>query len=421
MDYVWLVTGDASDEQLVEAVRSLVEQELLRLGQRGALRSEGAWLVLGKGVTQTRAAVEGTLEQWDGLPDDLRQRRARQLAELLLAKPANAPVASRPQRHSNRPGWLSVFAPVLVVMATGFALLLAYRVLAPNGSSIWANLAGLFRASPAVGAASASAAHPSTGPVVSACDQVRARVARGASIGPADVEGWEVELVLLRRGPAVDLSHSPILSSFLRPSSGSTASTWVWPNAKSLILSQRFDALVDVHSLPALGAGQLSGVRFVFSGPYVTPYFSEQLRSDYLLLADALADALSATDGALFAHCANPDAHAIGSWFLGATPGAAMGSLVYFMAGYSDFPILKPEVLGSGEESLRRGQAFDAIAKGTGGLDRTRSALLLGRELGMISGRPHQPSRVTFPFRDANRAQRSSLDVARAVGLAANL
>jgi hypothetical protein len=415
------VTGEASDEQLVEAVRGWVEQELALLGHHGALRAEGSWLLLGKGATQTHAEVQGTLEQWHGMPEDLRQRRARQLAELLLAKPANAPVAPRPQRLSNRPGWLSAFAPLLVIAATALALVLAYRVLAPNGGSTLATLVALFRGTPAASpesAASAGLKHEPVAPRVSACDQVRARVARGASIGPADVEGWEVELVLLRRGPATDLEHSPALSTFLRPKPDSNASSWVWPNTKSLILTQRYDAQVEVRALPPLGAGQLSGVRFVFSGPYVTPYFSEELRSEYLLLADALADALSATDGALFAHCANPDAHSIGSWFLGANPGAAMGSLVYFMAGYSDLPVLKPEVLGSGDEATRRSEAFDAINKATNGLDRGKSATLLGRELGMISGRPHKPSRLTFPFRDANRAQRSSLDVARAMDLA---
>ncbi|MES1176547.1 MAG: hypothetical protein ABUL62_19645 [Myxococcales bacterium] len=415
-----VVTGEVSDEQLVEAVRGWVEQELALLGQRAALRTEGAWLVLGKGATQTRAEVQGTLEQWQGMPDDLRQRRSRQLAELLLAKPANAPVVARPQRLSNRPRWYSVIAPLLVVLATGLALLVAHRLLAPNGGATWAKLSELFGGSAPASAASENLKREPAAPVISPCDQVRARVARGASIGPADVDGWEVELVLLRRGAPEDLSHAPALSAFLRPKSDSTASTWVWPNAKSLILTQRFDAQVAVHALPALGSGQLSGVRFVFSGPYVTPYFSEELRSDYLLLADALADALRATDGALFAHCANPDAHSIGSWFLGATPGAALGSLVYFMAGYSDLPVLKPEVLGSGDEATRRGQAFDTINKATAGVDRAKSATLLGRELGMISGRPHMPSRLTFPFRDANRAQRSSLDVARAMGLTAD-
>jgi hypothetical protein len=316
---------------------------------------------------------------------------------------------------------LSVIAPVLVVVATAFSLLVAYRVLAPNGGSTWATLAGLFGTSPSAAASStpsAGAKREPVAPSVSACDQVRARVARGANIGPADVEGWEVELVLLRRGPPLDLGHAPALGAFLRSNPDPTTSTWVWPNAKSLILAQRFDAQVAVQWLPALGDDQLSGVRFVFSGPYVTPYFTDALRSDYLLLADALADALSATDGALFAHCANPDAHSIGSWFLGANPGRAMGSLVYFMAGYSDLPVLKSEVLGSGDLATRRGRAFDAINRATSGLDRARSATLLGRELGVISMRPNKPARLTFPFRDANRAQRSSLDVARAVGLA---
>jgi hypothetical protein len=250
-----------------------------------------------------------------------------------------------------------------------------------------------------------------------ACDQTRARVARGANIGPVDVEGWQVELVLLRRGAPADLSRVPALASFLRQSSDSNASTWIWPNAKSLLAAQRFDAQVEVYPLPALGAEQLSGVRLVFSGPYVAPYFSEDLRADYLLLADALAEALSASDGALYAHCANAEAHFIGSWFLGPSPGAALGSLVYFMAGYNDVPILKAEVRGSGNAAERAGQMFDVIGKATRGLDRARTATLIGRELGMISGRPNQPSRLSFPFRDANRAMRSSVDVARALGL----
>jgi hypothetical protein len=415
------VTGEANDQQLMAAVRGWVEQELARLGHAGALSSEGTWLTLGKGATRTRVQVEGTLEQWQSLPDDLRERRARELAKWLLTKPAGAPVAPLPQRLSNRPSWLSFIAPLLIALATGMVLVLAYRVLTPEGGSTWPRWGGVGPGpQPLRGASGLSTpAEPvASAPEVSACEQVRARVARGASIGPADAEGWQVELVLLRRGPTTDLSRSPALSSFLHPNPDPTASTWVWPNAKSLIVAQRFDAQVEIRELPALGASQLSGVRFVFTGPYVTPYFSEDLRADYLQLADALADALGATDGALFAHCANPNAHSIGSWFLGASPGAAVGSLVYFMAGFSDLPALKPEISGSGDEATRRGHAFDAIGTATSSLDRARAATLVGRELGMIAARPNKPSRLTFPFRDANRAQRASLDVARAVGLA---
>jgi hypothetical protein len=88
------------------------------------------------------------------------------------------------------------------------------------------------------------------------------------------------------------------------------------------------------------------------------------------------------------------------------------------MADYGDLPVLKPEVLGGGSAAERHLHAFDAIYRATAGLDRARAATLLGRELGMISGRPKQPHRVTFPFRDANRAQRSSVQVARALELA---
>lgn len=418
---IFVVTGEASDERLIAAVRGLVARELQRLGHRGGLTYEGSWLVLGKGATRTRAQVQGTLEQWQSLPEDLQERRARELATLLLAKPADAPAVPPPRLYSDRPGWASIIAPLLIASATALALLVAYRVLAPGGRAPWPRVSGTGEGGARV-AGRGSADVPQGAPAarVSACDNVRARVARGASIGPADVEGWQVELVLLRRGSAVDLSQVPALSSFVRPKPDSNASSWVWPNAKSLVQAQRFDAQVEVHALPALGSAQLSGVRLEFTGPYVTPYFSEDLRADYLQLADALADAMSATDGALFAHCENHTAHAIGSWFLGANPGAAMGSLVYFMAAFTDLPALKPELLGSGDEAQRHSQAFDAIDKATSGVDRARAATLVGRELGMISTRPNKPSRLTFPFKDANRAQRSSLDVARALGLAAS-
>lgn len=420
------MTGPSNEEQLVELVLGLVERELERLGRSGPLRSEGRWLVYGKGATQTRAEVQGSPEQWESLPDDLRERRARQIAEFLMAQPASAPARPPPQRLSNRPRWWSVIAPLFVVAATALVIALAYRLLSPRGANTGPSLSQLFgldsSAAPSASASASGEAEHSLSSLFStaagACDRVRARAARGATVGPADVEGWQVELVLLRRGPAADLSRVPALGAFLRSAGDPAKFTWIWPNAKSLVSAERYDAQVEVRALPPLGAGQLSGVRFVFSGPYVGPYFSEQQRSDFLLLADGLSEALSATDGALFAHCANADAHSIGSWFLGANPGAAMASLVYFMAGYSDFPVLKPEVLGSGDETARRGHAFDVINQSTAGIDRAHAATLLGRELGMISGRPNKPSRLTFPFRDASRAQRSSLQVARAMGLA---
>jgi hypothetical protein len=235
-----------------------------------------------------------------------------------------------------------------------------------------------------------------------------------------EVEGWQVELVLLRRGPVVDLSHSGSLAQFVRRDAGSKTAKLSWPRASSLVGQERFDAQIEVRVLPALGAKKISGVSLSFSGPYVVPYFTEDQRADYFLLADALADALGATDGALFAHCADSESHHVGSWFLGATPGAAVGALIYFMESYTDLPVLKPEVLGSGEETARRGHVFDAIDQAAGALSRSSVATLVGSELGMISGRPNHPARLTFPFRDGSRASRSGLSAARSLGLASS-
>jgi len=410
-----------NDPLLVEQVRSRVEQALLRLGQRSSLRVEGEWLLVGKGASVTRADLRGTLVQWDSLPEDLRERRVEQIAQLLAEGEQRAPIAPRPQRLSNKAGWLSGARPLFVVLLTGAALLLAYRVLSPHGDSAFGDLSRLFGAPAPSSSAPAHSADPDRDRALlaaSACAQTRARVARGAAVGPADVEGWVVELVLLRRGPLADLSLSPELAQFIRREPSSNLGTWVWPNARALVAAQRFDAQVAVQALPSLGHEQLSGLSVLFTGPYVVPYFTAEQRSDYELLASSLAESLGATDGALFAHCANAGSAAIGSWFLGADPGAAIGSLIYFMAGSSDLPILKPEVLGVAGDPRSRDHAFDAIGSAARSLDRGAVAALIGRELGMISGRPKQPSHVTFPFRDANRAARASVDAARALQLA---
>jgi hypothetical protein len=234
------------------------------------------------------------------------------------------------------------------------------------------------------------------------------------------VEGWVVELVLLRRAGGAPLVSSPALDQFLtkRPDTAAPTRVVSWSGARSLLAAKRFDAEVSVRPVSDLGSEHLAGVSLEFSGPYVMPYFSEAERADYFMLADALSETLQVTDGALFAHCAGPGGHHIGTWFLGATPGAAVASLVYFMAFFSETPVLKSDLLGVGNAPAQRGRAFDSITTAAASLDRSAAAALIGAELGMISGRPKQPTRLTFPFRDANRATRASLAAARALRLA---
>ncbi len=428
------MSGEVTDEQLVQQIRAMVEAELQRRGRPGKPRVEGHFLVVGKGATEARADLKGSLKQWESLPDDLRDRRVQQIAQLLGEAAERATVAPPRQRRSNRPGLFSFLAPVLVLGLTVAGLALAYQFLAPNKGSPLATVNRWLTQGPSANASAAASVnaptynasnieHERAVIASAACGKSRARVARGGSVGPADVEGWQVELVLLRRGPHVDLSQSAALAPFVRRTAGGTTGKLVWAKASSLVAEDRFDALVELQALPPLGEKKVNGLSLLFSGPYVVPYFTEDQRADYFLLADALADALGATDGALFAHCADSDAHHVGSWFLGATPGAAVASMIYFMESYTDLPVLKPELLGSsaGEaREARRGHTFDAINQGTGSLSRSSVATLVGSELGMISGRPNRPARLTFPFRDGNRASRSGLEAARSLGLASS-
>jgi len=422
------VSGEVSDEQLVQQIRVMVEAELQRRGRPGKVRVEGQFLVTGKGASEARADLKGSLRQWDSLPDDLRERRVQQIAQLLSEGAVRAPVAPR-KRRSNWLGLFSFVRPLitLALMMTGLAL--AYQYLSPNKESAlttvkrWLNQGAIGSAIASVTAPSYNARNIEQERAViasTACGKSRTRVARGGSVGPADVEGWHVELVLLRRGPQLDLSQSAALAPFVKRAAGGTTGKLIWAKASSLLAEERFDAQVELRALPPLGEKHVSGVGVVFSGPYVVPYFTEDQRADYFLLADALAEALGATDGALFAHCADSEAHHVGSWFLGATPGAAVASMIYFMESFTDLPVLKPEVLGSGTEQARRGNTFDAINRATASLSRSSVATLVGNELGMISGRKNSPARLTFPFRDGNRASRAGLDAARSLGLASS-
>ena len=413
------VSGEASDARWAVEVQALVNRELERLGGRDTARLQGRWLIVGKGEHEARSDLGGTLAQWDSLPDDLRQRRARQIAELLLQGQVHEPNAA-PRKPRVRRARLPFLMPLLAVLVMAVALFSAYRLLTPNAEPFMTQLGKLLRAEASGGASATPAVDPERERALlaqSACEQASARISRGATIGPADVEGWQIELVLLRRGPPSDLTAEPALARFIERPAASKVGTVIWPAAKSLVSTKRFDAEVSVRALPALGQGQISGLSLNFAGPYAAPYFSEELRAEYAQFADALADAVSASDGALFAHCAGADAHYIGSWFLGENPGAAVASLVYFMGAHNDAPVLRPDVLGKGSEFERRSHAFDVIAEAARRLDRGTAATLIGRELGTISGRPQKPFRLHFPFRDANRAARSSVDAARSLGL----
>jgi serine/threonine-protein kinase len=247
------------------------------------------------------------------------------------------------------------------------------------------------------------------------CNETRARVMRGASIGPTDVEGWVVELSLLRGGDTPPLGFDPGLGAFIKRPPGHDTGSFAWPGAAELsaIGGPMTRVTVADGALPPTGKAQFQGVTLSFSGRYVTPYFSKDQRGSYLKTADALATRLGAVYGGLYAHCAGGTTHHIGSWFRGPGPAGAAAALVYFVGTYAPGAHVRASVLGQGD----RAGALERIAAATQKLDRRHVATLLGDSGGSIAGRADGPTTITFPFSEANRAERASQTIASAVGL----
>jgi hypothetical protein len=416
------VSAEQNAAALASEVQALVEGELGRIGVRGTLRRDGELLILRRGGAETSAELGGTVLQWDSLPDDLRERRIQQIAKLLATvvpevRPVQAERAAEAVKDTLGRRWYSSFAPVVIVAATVGAIATAYHFLAPRAAELTIGAVDPSSNASSAAANSSDSDHERSFLASNACAHTRTRVLQGGNIGPADSEGWVVELELLRGG-AVDLGELPALAKFIARTPGAQKGTLIWPQASHLIAQQRFDAEVALSAIAPLGESRLGGLDLVFSGPYVLPYFSEDQRLDYFQLADALAGALGATEGALFARCANGQSHQIGAWFLGATPGDAITSLVYFMAAFSDTPALKPSVLGAISGPPNRGHVFDAIRAPAAKVDRGTAATWLGSELGVVTTGSDRATRLSFPFRDAGRAARSSVVAARALSLA---
>lgn len=222
--------------EVVYEIGALVEQALEKQGKRATLRVEGSSLVVGQGAAEGRTDIQGTIAQWDSLPQDLRDKRVVQIAQLLTLGPAGAPLVPA-KRQTSRPGKLSWFAPLAVLIATGAVLLVAYRFLAPGGRAGFD--LGIFTRSTVSASAQPAAPDPDQERAAlasGACDQSRARVARGANVGPADVEGWVVELVLLRRGGSgADLAAAAELDKFIQRKAGTATGSVVWSGANRFL------------------------------------------------------------------------------------------------------------------------------------------------------------------------------------------
>ena len=393
-----------ADPEISEQIELSVREALARFGAAGEVRVSGDAVVL-HGSGPTVSTVLGRLpEQWPLLPVDERQRHGLQIARRLVhqrrgTSPSQAPASGI--RRALRP-----IAPLGVLGLTAIALWQAHRFYRatfltpapPAPSSVTA-------------AADEDAARQRRAEAV--CQRTRVRVMQGATVGPADVEGWVVELSLI--GPAAArVGRSPALARFFvtLPEGGHRVSG---SSGLAAVTGPTTRVVLEPKPLP----GGLEQLRATFTGRYVDPYFRAERRSEFVRLSAELATAVGATHGALYARCAEDDAPHIGSWFYGPGPAGAAASLMFAMGVSADVPhfgaaLLEPRPEEPAADLLRR------IEQAAAPLDRERVAVLIGADGGSIAGRPEGPTTLAVDFADANRASRISLRLARALGIAAD-
>lgn len=245
------------------------------------------------------------------------------------------------------------------------------------------------------------------------CEQTLSRVMRGATVGPTDVEGWVVEVAVVRPFEGRSLALDPALASFI------DRRRLIWPGAGALSeVSGKAQVTLVEDVLKSQQTKPFSRLRLTFSDGYVPVYFRPNERVGYHTLAHALTRRLAATRGAVYARCDHGTHHALGSWFQGQDPGEAAATLIYFMG--IDAPALhigKDHVPYGKNGEIDRVQLLAMVAQATKRLTKRRVATLIGDHAGMIAGREEGPTTITFPFRDGNRAARASLALARSVGI----
>lgn len=397
----------ALQESAVE-LQQLVTELLGRFGVAGTVTIEaGRATLFGSGPT-VELDVGPSLSDWNQLGDDVRRKRAVDVARRLAGERRRIGAPSRALDGHRLSPWLVFGALGVVVIGLGAAF--------------W------FRQSSAASSAAPVLPAPSVDydayererqeRAERVCNATRTRVVRGAPIGPSDVEGWVVELSLLSNKDSPDPASDPALATFVSTSGGHGHIVWSQAGALASLEGSDTSAIVTAANLPATGPPSFKGLRLVLTGRYVVAYFDEAARVTLVRFALALSDALHSEYAALYARCAAGRAHHLGSLFRGTTPGGAVASLLYFMGTFGDVPDVRRSLLspaeGTGEDAAF---AFQNILRAAAPLKKSRVMAMVGAEGGMIAGLDNQPSTVSFPPRDPNRASRASHRIAGELGL----
>jgi hypothetical protein len=237
--------------------------------------------------------------------------------------------------------------------------------------------------------------------------QTVTRIQQGGSVTPLDIDGWVVELSLISDKSDLDPA-STALAEFFETRPNDIERTQHWTGSPLLAGIEPSLAGVLVSKEPLAGAAPVggSGIKVTWRGQYVTKYFTEVERQEYIHLADALYHATNARYGALYARCAQGIARYLGAWFRGPDVGGAVWSLIAEIGLFADVPQVAGIKSGDGPEQWAI--PLNRIAILAHSMTRKQAAFALSSTAGSVSERPGLSATLEFPFAQGYRANTAS-------------
>ena len=385
-------------EDVLPEIQRSVEAKLVRYGAVGKVVIDGTGQnisLLGNGPPVT-LPVGALAVRWKEIAFEERERECSHLARSLLRD--RRPVSPPPTRRQ-----VPYFA---FAVCAGLAL---------AGTVIYRKVRLILeeRAAAAVEAArepeDPDAERRAHGTQV--CNATRVRLSHGGTVGPADTEGWVVELALLK--PASEPAW-PSLTPFVTLGEGAASGRLNWSGAPELAKLEGYDTRVEVRDsdLPE-NSPQYRQRTLTFSGAYVLPYFREREQIQLIRLAHALAESHGATLAGLYARCAEGNEHHMGSWFVGTSPGAAAAAVLLFMGAYAQPPLLPHDVLSSrGDRDFEPEFALANVLASTQKLKKPDLVSAVGPQDGTVAG-TNSFITIAFPFVESDRALVTSRSLAK--------
>lgn len=364
-------------------------------GQQIELHGRGAPVVID---------LDRLVDQWPLLPQDLRVRKASEIARRLTQaqRTVSSLAPPAPQRPA-RPPRLIVIPVGAVVVLVGIGLLFGVRLLRSQEPP------------PAPAPTVAETSDEAAARNARTCEAARKRIYAGASMGPFDLAGWVAEIWLATARPSGMAQVAPGAEPQAAEAVGLgalVAQGKVTREADAELAAVEGGRVEIVPGFTEEEAARSPSWRAVivrFSEGYARAYFDPALRTRFVSLADRMADAASAELGALYARCAHLPYRDAGAWFRGPDAAGAAAALVYASGLFAELPAVDRSALAA----LQGGGQLDALRGAGASLDAGTLSRLVGAQGGAMATGAAGAVTLSFPVGGPTRATSASRAVAR--------